>query len=112
MQGIKAMNWGMTVAGLWVVVAPSMLGYSSVTAALWNDLIVGVAVALLAAASALVADENSIRTLNWITAALGPMNFTPCFSQSAAKDGFSDKKPYPGWIASAPLAKAVERMAV
>ena len=29
----------------------------------------------------------------------GPTNITPSFSQSSANSGFSDKKPYPGWIA-------------
>jgi hypothetical protein len=71
MQKIKKMNWGMVAIGLWVASAPFILGYSSAAVAMWNDLIVGVAVVVLAAASALTQNENSIRTLDWTTALLG-----------------------------------------
>jgi len=71
MQRIKNMNWWMAVVGVWVAVAPLVLSYTNVTAALWNGRIVGVAVVILAAASALTTNENSIRTLHRITAMLG-----------------------------------------
>lgn len=29
----------------------------------------------------------------------GPMNLSPCLSQSCAKSALSERKPYPGWIA-------------
>ncbi|MBE7467696.1 MAG: hypothetical protein DPW09_36245 [Anaerolineae bacterium] len=35
--------------GVWLVVSPFVLGYSTVTAALWNDIIVGAVVIVLAA---------------------------------------------------------------
>jgi hypothetical protein len=71
MQKIQSMNRGMVVVGIWVASAPYTLGYSSVTAAIWTDLIAGVAVAVLAAASALTLNEASIRAMCWITAGLG-----------------------------------------
>jgi hypothetical protein len=71
MQKIKDMNWGMVVIGIWVASAPVTLGYSSAAVAMRNDLIVGVAVVILAAASALTVNENSIRTMDWIIAAMG-----------------------------------------
>ena len=43
--------------------------------------------------------------------AVGPMNVMPHFSQTSAKTGFSERKPYPGWIASASVSSAAEMMA-
>ena len=71
MRKIKNMNGWMAVVGIWVAVAPLVLSYSSVTAALWNARIVGTAVVVLAAASAFTTNENSFRTLYGITAMLG-----------------------------------------
>ena len=34
------------------------------------------------------------------------MNTTPASAQARARRGFSDRKPYPGWTASAPAASA------
>jgi hypothetical protein len=65
------MNWWIGAAGAWVVIAPFALGYSDTAVALWNDLIVGVAVALLGAAAATSQNENRVKTANWMTAALG-----------------------------------------
>ena len=39
------------------------------------------------------------------------MNFRPSFSQSSAKAGFSERNPYPGWMASAPVTSAAESRA-
>ncbi len=36
----------------------------------------------------------------------GPMKAIPSCSQARAKSGFSARKPYPGWMASAPVAFA------
>jgi hypothetical protein len=33
----------------------------------------------------------------------GPTNTIPAAAQARANSAFSDKNPYPGWIASAPL---------
>jgi hypothetical protein len=41
----------------------------------------------------------------------GPMNVKPCSSTAAAKSASSAKKPSPGWIASAPVIVAAERIA-
>ena len=37
----------------------------------------------------------------------GPMNLSPAASQASGNAGFSARKPYPGWIASAPQSCAV-----
>ncbi len=39
---VKTLSWINAVLGLWLIVAPFVLSYSSVTAALWNDIIVGI----------------------------------------------------------------------
>ena len=39
------------------------------------------------------------------------MNVRPASSQAAAKDAFSARKPYPGWMASAPVSLAASRSA-
>lgn len=36
------------VLGLWLVIAPFLLGYSGLTAALWNDVLIGALIAILA----------------------------------------------------------------
>ena len=41
------MNWITAVLGLWLVLAPFILGYSLVVAALWNDMVGGVVVLAL-----------------------------------------------------------------
>ena len=38
------------------------------------------------------------------------MNTMPCSSQSAANAALSARKPYPGWIASAPDSRATSRI--
>jgi hypothetical protein len=48
-KGIAQLFSGINVlAGLWLVLAPWFLGYSRVDAALWNDVLVGAAVLILA----------------------------------------------------------------
>lgn len=71
MRAIKNMNWAMAVAGLWAVIAPFLLGYRSTSAALWNDLIVGIVIIVLAVVSALSENENNVKTINWVTAVGG-----------------------------------------
>ena len=36
----------------------------------------------------------------------GPMKTMPCAAQARAKSGDSERKPYPGWMASAPVSAA------
>ena len=36
------------VAGIWLIIAPFILGYSGIVAALWNDIVVGILIAILA----------------------------------------------------------------
>jgi len=40
----------------------------------------------------------------------GPTNVSPAASTADANAAFSDRNPYPGWIASAPATFAASRM--
>lgn len=71
MENSKAMNWWLAAVGAWVAIAPFALNYSGAPAALWNDLIVGVAVAILAAVAATSEDRDKMTTVNWMIATLG-----------------------------------------
>jgi uncharacterized membrane protein YczE len=41
-------DWANLVLGIWLILSPWILGYSATSAALWNALIVGVVVGLMA----------------------------------------------------------------
>lgn len=51
---VKNLSWVNAVLGLWLIIAPFILGYSNIGAALWNDIIVGIIVLVLAGWAALV----------------------------------------------------------
>jgi len=55
---MKWINYGQLILGLWVLVTPWILGYASVTPALWSSVIAGVFIALLALWSILGDDQN------------------------------------------------------
>jgi hypothetical protein len=57
------------VAGLWLIIAPFVLGYDQIQAALWNDVLVGIVVAGLAVAR--LARPLMSPSLSWINAVLG-----------------------------------------
>ena len=42
------LEWINAVVGVWLILAPFILGYTAIVAALWNDIIVGVVVIVLA----------------------------------------------------------------
>lgn len=46
-------SWVSFVIGLWLLIAPYMLGYAFIPAALWNSIILGLVIAVLALWSAL-----------------------------------------------------------
>jgi hypothetical protein len=46
-----------------------------------------------------------------IFSAVGPMKVIPEVAQASVKWGFSERKPYPGWIASESVTSAALRIA-
>ena len=43
----KTMDWIAAAAGVWLIIAPFILGTPAIAAGLWNDIIVGVIVIIL-----------------------------------------------------------------
>lgn len=52
------------IAGLWLIVAPFLLGYSDLAVAVWNDVVIGIIVALLAIVSLAARPRNEM--LSWL----------------------------------------------
>src|SRR5947209_1729350 len=57
------------IAGLWLIISPFVLGYTDMTTALWNSIILGVLVAVLAGIRAAYPTENV--GLSWINLLFG-----------------------------------------
>ena len=48
----RGWSWINILAGIWLIIAPFVLGYSNNTTPLWNDIILGIVIAILAWTSA------------------------------------------------------------
>jgi hypothetical protein len=44
----RALDWTNVIAGIWLVIAPFLFGYSGVGNAVWNDVVVGLLAMVLA----------------------------------------------------------------
>ncbi len=71
MKTAKTLNWIIAVAGLWEIIAPFALGYSSTTAAMIDAIILGVLLLVLGVWAALVNASGTIKVLSWINGILG-----------------------------------------
>lgn len=58
------------IAGLWLIIAPFVLGYTSVAPAFWNDFIAGIAIVLLAG-SREIGEGYKIAWPSWVNALIG-----------------------------------------
>jgi len=67
----KTLNWLVALAGLWEVIAVFILGYTASSTALWNALIVGVALLVLGVWAALSNQETTDKFLDWINVVIG-----------------------------------------
>lgn len=56
------LSWINVLLGIWVLISPWALGYSNVAAPLWNNVILGIIVIILAAWSALATDTADVTT--------------------------------------------------
>jgi len=65
------LNWLVAIIGLWELVSPFALGYSALTVAMWNAVIVGAVLIVLAVGAALYKEASADRTLDWINVVLG-----------------------------------------
>lgn len=66
---VKGVSGTNIAAGIWLIVAPFVLAYSDVTAALWNDILIGLAVAILAWIR--VANPLDYEGASWTNVVLG-----------------------------------------
>ncbi len=66
----KALSWLVALAGLWEVVAPFVLGYTT-GIAMYNAIIVGIVLIILGVWAALSSNSGADRTLNWVSAVVG-----------------------------------------
>jgi hypothetical protein len=57
------------LAGLWLIISRFILGYSALRGTMWNDVIVGIIIALIAAGK--LSRGRSIQWLSWINVVLG-----------------------------------------
>lgn len=57
------------LAGIWLIIAPFVLGYSAVPESTWNDVIVGAAVIIVAAIK--ISKPLSAAGVSWINVLLG-----------------------------------------
>ena len=71
MKTIKTLSWLIVVLGAWEVLAPFILGYSVTASALWNEIILGIALIILAGWAALSNQRSTIKALEWINVVLG-----------------------------------------
>lgn len=57
------------IAGLWLLLAPFALGYSTIEAALWNSIILGLAIAVMAIVRVVQPEEHE--GVSWVNFVLG-----------------------------------------
>ncbi len=72
-------SWVNVVLGLWLIVSPFALAYSTVSAALYEDVILGVVIAALALWCALGEQTRVTTSLRWVTAVAGLWVFAAPF---------------------------------
>jgi hypothetical protein len=71
MKTARTLGWCVVVAGIWEALAPFILGFSSQPAALWNAMIVGVVLIILAVIAVYSQKPSTVKTMEWINACLG-----------------------------------------
>ena len=71
MKTAKTLSWLVVVLGAWEVIAPFILDTSHNAGALWDAIILGVALIILAGWAALANQFATVKTLSWINVVLG-----------------------------------------
>ena len=84
-QNIKTANWLIVLAGVWLIIAPFIRGFSG-TALSLNDVITGIIIAFISLIAIGMPEEGT--WLNWVSAILGVWIFvTPFFMMSLGNAG-------------------------
>lgn len=68
---MKGITWTNFVLGIWFVAAPFILGFTSKAVAFWENIIIGLLIAVFSLLQLLVSDEVVLRRYNWAIAAFG-----------------------------------------
>lgn len=71
MKTIKTLSWLVVVLGAWEVLSPFILGTSHSAGALWEAIILGIALIILAGWAALSNQVSTVKALSWINVVLG-----------------------------------------
>ena len=71
MKTAKTLSWLVVVLGAWEVIAPFILGASHNAGALWDAILLGIALIILAGWAALSNQFATVKTLSWIDVVLG-----------------------------------------
>jgi hypothetical protein len=71
MKTIKTLSWLVVLLGAWEVIAPFILGYSAFAGALWDAILLGIALIILAGWAALSNQVSTVKWLEWINVVLG-----------------------------------------
>ena len=71
MKTHKTLSWLVALAGLWELIAAFTLGYSASPAALWNAIIIGLALIVLGTWAAVSNEVATDKTLDWVNVVLG-----------------------------------------
>ena len=77
---MKKISWVNVILGLWLIVAPFALFYRGISAALWDNVIVGIIIAVLAGWRALGKESLRMTVTSWVIAPLGLWTFIAPFA--------------------------------
>jgi uncharacterized membrane protein HdeD (DUF308 family) len=67
----KTLSWLVAIVGLWELLAAFVLGYSATSAAMWNAVIIGLALMILGIWAAVSEEKTTDKTLDWVNLLLG-----------------------------------------
>jgi uncharacterized membrane protein YiaA len=72
MRTARTLNWVEAIPAIWLILSPFLLGFSTMTVALWNALIVGAALLVLDIWAANIQQSEGLEQgLSWIDTILG-----------------------------------------
>lgn len=71
METSKKLNWIVAILGIWQILVPFLLDYSDIRPALWNAVVVGIALFILAISSARTTSPSTAAGLDWTNAGIG-----------------------------------------
>ena len=71
MKTANTLNWLVAIVGLWVLLSPFVLGFSTLTVAVSNAVITGLVLIVLAGWAALAKVATLDRNLDWVNAVAG-----------------------------------------